>query len=1108
MAPASVKAVLKFNQSIQADVMWIKSGENKFPILSVVDEGTKYQAAQLVNGETSDDFIQSLERHWLAHFGPPQRLVTDEGRGWLSIQFEQWSDEQGIHHVVAAGEAHEQLALVERRHAVLRKAVDIFLLDHGVDGAKAIRTALVYIVPQMNNTPSVSGYSPAQWVLGQSPQFPGELLSTHLTPVHLGESFEAELSKRAVAKMAIVQAETDQKLRRALLRKYAGTNVQLSPGQKCYYWRDGQAGSLVKIRWKGPAVVILREDGENGLAKIYWIAHKTQLLRCAPHHVRPDLMREGQSILGSLQTAKDLVKTLKSRGVTRFIDLSTANKRNIDDCDTDEELLEETDVEEPPLSRRRLLHPDAIPRDESGPFMPVAPDEMDSVIYSPSIDPGDEPAPEDHSSGLRAEPAAGTPSAPTLNPSSGHGGGPGLEPPTEHRYPDLEVEVDSTFEPSKEPSPKSPTRPSVAVPGGDLRQLYRPAPAEDFRDHRRRVDLQETSVFGPVRRRPSAAEQPLTDAAPPPHGQGPYPDRKPPDPDDPAESALGALDIDDIDPSALPPHWTVEDGYLVLENRVKDFCKIKAGCLIRHHLLPRKPRFDPRKLSARELDHMPVPLSCLDDIRVTIMRGDAGVRHSTDRLHDLDAPSSQPWTGCTIFQICGDTRKEMGFHAYAVSSAKQVGKKEKVQAQRKMRKDQNKNDINERNLSLSDRLLFEQAKMKELKSFFDCGVWSFQTTKEADPERTLTSRILLKWSKNADGTPRAKARFVVRGYMDADALAGQLDTASPASTRLGRSCLLSISACLGWCGWSADVSTAFLQGMPQERKLWVKLPADAIRLLGGDAETRMFLHKPVYGQLDAPKRWYMEATRRLGTLKWHQHPMDPCLWLLYQPSAVPDAPELCGLLCLHVDDMLGSGNTSSAVYQAAESSIKEAFNFRTWQKDEPFDYCGAKMTRDANGTWHISHQEYLNKITPITIDKSRQTHQPMSEREQTALRGLLGSLQWPAVQSSPLQASTSLLSGEMSTGLSAPHFEANKLLRFAKSNGDVHLSYPPLGDLGKLKLTCMFDAALGVRHDSSSQGGYIVMLTHEDAFNGVESPYYPGLAQLSTPTRGQIQFGG
>ena len=36
----------------------------------------------------------------------------------------------------------------------------------------------------------------------------------------------------------------------------------------------------------------------------------------------------------------------------------------------------------------------------------------------------------------------------------------------------------------------------------------------------------------------------------------------------------------------------------------------------------------------------------------------------------------------------------------------------------------------------------------------------------------------------------------------------------------------------------------------------------------------------------------------------------------------------------------------------------------------------------------------------------------------------------------------------------------------------------------------MFDAALGVRHDASSHGGFIVLLTHKDAFDGVECPYH------------------
>ena len=47
-------------------------------------------------------------------------------------------------------------------------------------------------------------------------------------------------------------------------------------------------------------------------------------------------------------------------------------------------------------------------------------------------------------------------------------------------------------------------------------------------------------------------------------------------------------------------------------------------------------------------------------------------------------------------------------------------------------------------------------------------------------------------SKNADGTPRAKARLVVRGFNDVDALNGNLDTASPTTSRLSRSMCLHI----------------------------------------------------------------------------------------------------------------------------------------------------------------------------------------------------------------------------------------------------------------------------------------------------------------------------
>jgi hypothetical protein len=72
------------------------------------------------------------------------------------------------------------------------------------------------------------------------------------------------------------------------------------------------------------------------------------------------------------------------------------------------------------------------------------------------------------------------------------------------------------------------------------------------------------------------------------------------------------------------------------------------------------------------------------------------------------------------------------------------------------------------------------------------SVSSFQATSEADPQRTLTSRILLKWSQHPEG-PRANARLVVCGHNDAYALAGQRNTASPAPTKPGSECFLSMS---------------------------------------------------------------------------------------------------------------------------------------------------------------------------------------------------------------------------------------------------------------------------------------------------------------------------
>ena len=115
--------------------------------------------------------------------------------------------------------------------------------------------------------------------------------------------FEQLLLHRNAAKRALLEAETDARLRRALLRKYQGNNIPLKNGQRCYFWRDARQGDLVKIRWHGPARVVMVEYDEEQVPKVYWIAYKTQLIRCAPHHVRSDYTTSDHSI-EDLQEAK------------------------------------------------------------------------------------------------------------------------------------------------------------------------------------------------------------------------------------------------------------------------------------------------------------------------------------------------------------------------------------------------------------------------------------------------------------------------------------------------------------------------------------------------------------------------------------------------------------------------------------------------------------------------------------------------------------------------------------------------------------------------------------------------------------------------------------
>ena len=349
---SSVPRPTHFNDRVQADTLWVHvPGRRKAtPVLMMSDATTRLLSGRELRTESTEEFIKQMERGWVRSFGPMKRLFVDEHRAWCSDGMRQWCTEQGVELKISPGESHTRLAILERRHQVVRRALTAFLTDNPAiaQTPEAMITALCYVIPQVNRMPNVSGYSPVQWAMGYTPHIPGLLMEEQITPIHLDptEAFKEKLELQASAAKAITEANIDARLRRALLRKFVGQPLVLNSGDRCYYWRDGPANGP-KLRWRGPAVVVMKETSEAGPhADIYWLAHGTTLLRAAPEHVRPAMHPENDEsrAMDSIDRAKLALMKVRNRGVTHYIDLPKSNKRKREEVASEDE-AEELDHE-------------------------------------------------------------------------------------------------------------------------------------------------------------------------------------------------------------------------------------------------------------------------------------------------------------------------------------------------------------------------------------------------------------------------------------------------------------------------------------------------------------------------------------------------------------------------------------------------------------------------------------------------------------------------------------------------------------------------------------------------------------------------------------------
>ena len=429
----------------------------------------------------------------------------------------------------------------------------------------------------------------------------------------------------------------------------------------------------------------------------------------------------------------------------------------------------------------------------------------------------------------------------------------------------------------------------------------------------------------------------------------------------------------------------------------------------------------------------------------------------------------------------------------------------------------------ESKLTPDEKKQFDTAKDAALMVWIENAAWKAVPESEAGEGEVVPARFLQRWKPTSEGR-KANARVILQGFRHKDVLNENLVKESPTLSRLGRITIMVWAAHRSWKLWCADVKSAFMQSnsIDDSTRIYVRPPAEMRRrlerLMGLKEHEILKATKPAFGDVRAPRQWNETANDYLiNELGLVNHPLDRCLYLSTRQATAEDDSFLTfekngswwivdGVLGLHVDDFLGAGEGVESLNEIQEdyagacevfcqrvSLLSRRFRFGAWDFGEKMRFCGADVAQSEDrSTITVSLQEYVHKIKPLSLEKSRKTmvDDYCNEKEHRLLRALVGAMSWPATQCLPQASATiSILQASINKPTVKDMLEANKCLRFLKEvvKGYV-FTIRCHGPLEALRIGVYCDAAWSVRPDGSSQGGMLMFLANADEVSG-EHPF-------------------
>lgn len=258
----------KFNEVVSMDIKFYHGT----PILHLIDVCTRYSVSSIVKNKKASTIIEEIFKNWISIFGPPDKFLSDNGTEFGNQEFRDMAEAVNINACTSPAEAPWSNGLVERYNMVIAEMLDKILHDTKCK----LSVALAWATNAKNSLQTVHGFSPATLVFGYNPRLPSIFIDKPpaLSDAKYSEIIEDNLKAMRRARTAFLQAESSERIRRALNKKLrTSSEAQYVNGDTVYFKRKDDH------EWHGPGKVI----GQDG--RMILIRNQSTWVRVHPCRV-------------------------------------------------------------------------------------------------------------------------------------------------------------------------------------------------------------------------------------------------------------------------------------------------------------------------------------------------------------------------------------------------------------------------------------------------------------------------------------------------------------------------------------------------------------------------------------------------------------------------------------------------------------------------------------------------------------------------------------------------------------------------------------------------------------------------------------------------------